>query len=118
MSFAKRHKKGGVSFDINIEGFTFKKLETLYKENGADRVYTMNGCYISTKGKFGASPVAILADDKVCANLPNHMVDDIKEILASAEDIEDIKAGNAKFKIEEYKDKNFGKTCYGVDWIE
>lgn len=118
MSFASRHKKGSVTFDINIEGFIFKKLETLYKENGANKVYTMNGCYISTKGKFGDSPVAILEADKVCANLPVHMIEEIREILKSDEDVQDIKAGNARFKIEEYKDKNFGKICYGVDWIE
>lgn len=118
MSFGKRHKKGGVVFEIDLEGYEYKKLETLYFDNGADKVYTMNGCFISTKGKFGDSPVAILCEEKVCANFPNHMADEIKEILKSDIDIEDIKAGNAKFKIEQYKDKNFGKICYGIDWLE
>lgn len=112
MSFANRHKKGS-RFDVDITNWPYHKLEEL-KIDGT--VYTIQGLYISTKGKFGDQPVAIC--DNFCVNLPAHMTDEVKEILSSDEDVEDIKAGVVGFTVEQYVDKKFGKTCYGINWAD
>ena len=117
MSFASRHNKGGVNFEIDTKGFTFKSLEELYKENGKDAFYIVDGMYINRKSEYGAHPVAILGALEILADLPGHLTEEVEEILANDEDIADIKAGNARFTIEAYKHKKYKKTCYGIKWV-
>lgn len=120
MSFAKRHKKGVIDWGIQTEDFEYFKLADLFEMNGADQTYTLRGVFVNKNKtekqlkEYGASPVGIL-DDKLI-NLPNHMLEEVEEILKSKEDIDDILAGNAVFKIREYESHN--KTCYGIDWQE
>lgn len=117
MSFAARHNKGNV-FNCNTEGFSYYKLEDLYKENGADQEYQLQGLYINKKSEYGDSPVAITLDCFV--NLPQHLLGECQDMFHSSEDIEDIKAGKVGFKIEEYEKelKKGSKTCYGIRWID
>ena len=88
--------------------------------NGADATYTLKGVFVNRNKpekqlkEFGASPVGILEDKLI--NLPNHMLGEVEEIMKCEEDIDDILAGNAKFKIRSYE--SHGKTCYGIDWQE
>ena len=42
----------------------------------------------------------------------------VKEILTSEEDIADIIAGKVGFTLEPYTDKNFGRECVGVRWVD
>lgn len=120
MSFAKRHKKGLIDWGVNTEGFEYFKLQDLFEMNGADEVYTLKGVFINKNKtekqlkEYGASPVGILEDKLI--NLPNHMLCEVEEILKTQEDIDDIIAGNAIFKIREYE--SHGKTCFGIDWQE
>lgn len=120
MSFAKRHKKGGVDWGIDTEKFEYFSLQDLYEMNGPDQEYVLKGVFINKNKpekqlkEYGASPVAILEDKLV--NLPNHLVPEVEEMLASEEDIEDIKAGKAVFKIRTYF--SHGKDCFSPDWQE
>lgn len=114
MSFAARHNKGSV-FQCNTEGFEYFKLVELYDEKKPDEVFNIQGIYINKKSKFGEAPVAIL---KGCfANLPAHMTEEVKEILKSEDDINDIKAGKVGFKIEPYQSEE-GNICYGIRWVD
>ena len=119
MSFANRHKKGGVQWGIDTEGFEYFKLEDLYEMNGADHEYQLCGVFVNRNKsekdlkEYGPSVVGILEDRLV--NLPGHMLAEVEEILKTEEDIEDIKAGNAWFKISTYESHK--KTCYGIDWV-
>lgn len=115
MSFATRHSKGGIDWGINTEGFPFTTREELYKID-PEAVFTLKGLYINTKGKFGDHPVAIT--DHMFVDFPDYLTDEVREILKSEEDILDIKAGKVGFKIQEFTDKNFGRTCYGVSWVD
>lgn len=115
MGFADRHNKGS-KFDIDIEGFEFKSLSELFKRDKGKGVYTMNGVYINRKSKFGAHPVAICEGDEMLVDLPAHMLEDIQDMLASPEDVEDIKNGEARFMIEEYVQKDYNRKCYGIKW--
>ena len=120
MSFASKHKKGGVQWGIATEEFEYFKLQDLYEMNGADEVYTLKGVFVNRNKpekqlkEFGASPVGILEDKLI--NLPNHMLAEVEDILKDEEDIAAIKAGEAIFKIRKYE--SHGKECYGVDWQE
>ena len=120
MSFAKKHKKGVIDWGVDTKDFEYFKLSDLYEMNGADATYTLKGLFINKNKpekqlkEFGASPVGILEDKLV--NLPSHMADEVKEIMADEEDIADIKAGNVWFRIRSYE--SHGKTCYSPDWLE
>lgn len=115
MSFASKHNKGGIDWGIDTTDFSFLTREECYKNN-PDCVHVMRGLYINTKGRFEDHPVAIC--ENAFIDLPDYMTDECKEILTNQEDIADIKAGKVGFKIEEFKDKNFGKLCYGIKWVD
>lgn len=117
MSFASRHNKGS-RFDIDIKGFSFVSLETLYKDN-KDAVYTMNGVYINRKSEYGDHPVAIVVEGEHLVDFPSYMTAEINEMLRNDADVDAINAGEAKFKVETYKAKNHkNKLCYGVRWVD
>ena len=113
MSFASRHNKGAIDWNIKTDGFEYKKREDMFKDS-PEAVYTIRGLYINTKGKFGNHPVAIL--ENCFVDLPMHMTDEVIDILKSAEDVEDIKAGRVGIKLEDYEAN--GKTCVGVRWMD
>ena len=117
MSFAARHNKMAV-FDCNTEGFEYFNLETLYEDNGEDHVYPIMGFYINHKSDYGDAPVAILEDK--FANLPQHLLDEVLEIMKSEDDVSDIKAGKVGFSIYSYEKelKKGTKTCYSIRWVD
>lgn len=115
MSFASKRAKGS-KFDINTEGFEYKSLDELVKENGINTQYKILGFYINKKSRYGDAPVAIC--EGFFANFPNHMLEEVKEILQDPEDIADIKAGKVGFTIEEYTSKTYGTDCLGVQWVD
>lgn len=120
MSFASKHKKGGIQWGIDTADFEYFKLEDLFKKDGADARYQLCGVFINRNKtekelkEYGPSVVAILGDKLV--NLPSHMADEVKDIMADEEDVADIKAGNVWFRIRSYE--SHGKTCYSPDWLE
>ena len=117
MSFASRHNKGS-RFDIDIKGFSFVKLETLYNDN-KDAVYTLNGIYINTKSEYGEHPVGIVVEGERLVDFPSHMTAEVREMLNNGADIDAINAGEAKFKVEAYTAKNHkNRLCYGVRWVD
>lgn len=117
MSFASKHNKGGIIFNIDISSFKFKKLSDLFNE-AEGRAIKIDGLYINTKGRFDAHPVAICADDCLLVDLPSHLTEEVKEVLQDPEDIEAIKEGRVGFTIDNYVDKKYGKNCFGVNWVD
>lgn len=115
MGFAAKHNKCGIDWSVNTEGFEFVNRAAAFKEN-PDTVHTLKGLYINTKGNFGDHPVAIC--DGYFIDLPENLLDDVKEILKTEEDIDDIKAGKVGFIIQEYQSEKFKKTCYGIKWTD
>lgn len=114
MSFASRHNKGN-KFDVNFDGFEEKKLNVLFAED-PEAIHTVKAVYISKKGKYGASPFVVC--DGYCVYLPQHMVDEINEILSSDEDVAAIKAGTVGFTVYEYEipEDYPGKKFYSINW--
>lgn len=120
MSFASKHKKGGIQWGIDTKDFEYFKLQDLFEKDGENAAYQLCGVFVNSNKtekelkEYGASVVAILADKLV--NLPSHMEEEVREIMKDEEDIADIKAGNVWFRIRSYE--SHGKTCYSPDWLE
>ena len=61
MGLMDKYNKGGVRFNVDIEGFAFCQLKDLYTRLQKDEVVKIDGIYINTKGRFDAHPVAIVS---------------------------------------------------------
>ena len=96
--------------------FTFKTLEELYKENGKDKVYTVKGMYINTKGMYGANPVIVC--DGYYVSLPKHLLSTVKEIRGDMQLVNDINNDRVGFEIYEYIQPNYNRICYSINWLD
>lgn len=113
MSFANKFNKS-VSFNVDTTGFNYVKLADLYDEKNKP-VYKLDGCFISV-GNINTAPVFILTDRKELVNMPSHLTDTVKDILADNEAVEDIKNGKAGFTVYEYE--SHGKKCYSIRFVD
>lgn len=119
MSFANKHNKGGIDWNIDsIEGFVFKNLEELYKANGADYVYPVAGMYINKKSNYGPHGVIIDNVHEWLIDVPPHMNEEFIAIMGDPEDVEDIISGKVGIRIYTYIDDKFKKECYNIRWID
>lgn len=117
MSFAEKYNKSNRIFDIDTKGFEFAKLEDLFAFD-KDAEYKIDGLYINDGGKYAPHPVAVVAESALLVDLPSHMTDAVKEVLTDAESINLIKKGLVGFKVRQYTDKTYGKTCYSAEWVD
>ena len=91
MSFASKHKKGGIQWGIDTKDFEYFKLQDLYEKDGENTAYNLLGVFINKNKtekelkEFGASVVGILNDKLV--NLPSHMEEEVKDIMNDEEDV-------------------------------
>jgi hypothetical protein len=112
MSFASKFNKDVRKFTLDTEGFEYYNLSDLYENNGADEVYPLFGFYINKKGNYGDAPVAYT--DEYFVNLPQHMLEVVKNIMTDEEGVQDINEGKVGFKIYEYMDEKHNKKCYSI----
>lgn len=110
MGFAKTHAHGA-KFSIDTKGFEFKKIS----EFPLDTEIIVRGALISKGGKYGDSASLIL--DDCFMNIPKHLVDDVRELLADAEAIEQVESGLLAVSIYEYEDAN-GAIQRSINWID
>lgn len=117
MSYAAKFNKGkGNKFTFKTEdGVGYISLEVLFNKN-PEKIYDVKALYINTKSRFGDAP-CIAIDPVTIVNLPKHLLETVKEMINDSECVEAINNNEVKFKIYSYKDKNFNKTCYGVEWL-
>lgn len=114
MSFAKRHNKGGIKWDINTDTFKFVKLSELDRNT----VYGIDGLFINTKSTYGAHPVAIVGSLEMLVDLPQHLTDEVKDILANDDDVNDIMNGRVGFEIYSYTPEGRKNTAYSINWVD
>lgn len=113
--FAEKYGKKIVDWGVETGDFKFLKMEEVLNAFGAKQ--KIDGLFTTT-GKYGEQGVLILADRKVLMNTPSHMVDTFKEILQDDEAIQQIKDGLVGVEIYSYKSKQFGRTCYSINFID
>lgn len=121
MAFSERHNKK----ETNKNTFTYEqindapwiKLSQLFQDGHTDAAHAVPvlGCYISHKSRYGDQPALICKGFNV--NLPQHMCDDIEEILGSDQDINDINSGAVGFYVYSYTNKK-GGTSYSIRWAD
>lgn len=94
----------------------YKSLEDVFTENGSttEQVYTVRALYINHKSKFGDAPC--LVTDFETINLPKHMTEDVKSIIADDDIVADINNGNVGFTIAPYEKD--GRIFYSINWVE
>lgn len=132
-SISKKYNKEKL-FKINTDGFEYISLEDLYKERESniaiedfedpeevkeiveETIYQVRGIYINTKGLYDDAPVVAL--DSAYVNLPAHMTQICREILADPQAIAAINAGRVGFTIYAYEKPQYHKTCYSVRWVD
>lgn len=108
-------------YNNNVNRFTFKQvdnpdyksLKELYK-NG-DVALFVGGLFVNTKSKFGDSPVAVC--DGFNVNLPNHLLETVKEMINDDDVVELANKGDLAMEIYEYETKKWGKS-YSVNFKE
>lgn len=116
MGLMDKYNKGSVTFDIDITDFQFTDLATLAAKSKEGEVFTINGIYINTKSSFGNHPVAIMTKEKLLVDLPQHLTENVKELLKDTEVVEAIKTGHVGFTIRKYHQERFKKDCFGIHW--
>lgn len=111
-SFAKQFNK--VTFSVDTTGFEYCKLSDLYNEKTPETI-KIDGIFVN-KSPLGFSPVAICADKKKLINLPSHLTETARVILADADAVAAIENGKVGFTVYEYEAK--GKQCYSIKFVD
>lgn len=111
MSLAAKLNKGSKFFYRMPEGSPYYKLEDLDPKQD----YEVKGLWINEDGKFG--PSATLICDGFGVNLPRHLVQVCRDILASEDLVEGINAGVLGFRIRKASNKA-GQEFLSVEWVD
>ena len=115
-TFANKFNK--VSFNIDTTDYNYITLGEVYnskKNGGGDVIHPINGVFVN-KSQFGDSPVIIDVDNQLLVNLPKHMGETIREILADREAVQAIKENTVGYVIYEYE--SHGRKCYSINFID
>lgn len=112
MSIFAKYNKTNVNFNIDVKGMEFVRLKDLFPSGTR---YTINGLYIHT-GKLNVHPVAISQEINKQIDLPEHLTDTVRNILADEEAVNAIKDGKCDIVIYEYTARN--RPCYSVRFEE
>lgn len=103
MNFSERNKSKQPVFNFNSDALPWTDLNAWIAEHGNTPI-EVKALFINKKAKFG--PRAVLVSPEFKINLPNHMVDEIREIMATPDLVDLINADKAVFIPEQYEDKN------------
>lgn len=113
MSILNKYNKGTAFEFTTPTHFEFTTLKELYTQGVTER--PLKSLFINTKSKFGDSPVAVT--DSELVNLPSHLLDNVKEMIADDEVVTMVNDGRVSIEIYEYTSKNWG-TNYSVRFVE
>lgn len=113
MGVMSKYNKGN-RWNVDTKGFKFMKLSEVYKSDA--EVFPIKGVSVFST-KYGDSAVAIM-DDKFI-NLPNHTIEDIRDMVRNDEVVKAIKDGKVGFTIHTYEDAKHNRgLCYGINWVD
>lgn len=118
--FSKKYNRN-VQFEVNFDFVQWTKPAELYK-NDPKGVYRVRYIGINTKGQFGPQPTVVVdvEGSLMGLSLPQHCLDEVKEMLGDQEAVEAIKAGACGIRFYEYQYKRGAShgTAYGVNWLD
>ena len=111
--FAKYNKS---QFETIDWGFDASKLPFIKRsELTPNKEYKVKGLYISKDNGYGIGAVACLEDARV--NLNTSLIESVKDILKTPEDVEAVKNGELSIMITPYDNKKNNKRCYMAKFI-
>ena len=96
---------------------TFKTLEELFKEDGAETKYLVKGVY-NYNSSYGKG--CFIKSDGFNISLPSHLVDTINSIREDKESVDEINEGKVYITIYSYTllDKYPNKVFYSINFTE
>lgn len=112
-SFSNTFNK--TSFGIDTKDYKYIKLPDLAKGSSPDKIHPINGLYVHCS-PLGDSPVVIDVKAKKLVNMPRHLGETFREILANADAVQAIKDGKVGYTIYTYE--SHSKTCYGINFVD
>jgi hypothetical protein len=112
-SFSNKFNKA--SFGIDTKDYEYIKLAEVAKASSPDEIHPINGLYVHSSA-LGDSPVVIDIHAKKLVNMPKHMGETFREILADTEAVQAIKDGKVGYTIYTYE--SHAKTCYGINFVD
>jgi hypothetical protein len=112
-SFSNKFNKA--SFGIDTKDYEYIKLAEVAKASSPDEIHPINGLYVHGSA-LGDSPVVIDVHAKKLVNIPKHMGETFREILADTEAVQAIKDGKVGYTIYTYE--SHAKTCYGINFVD
>lgn len=112
-SFSNKFNK--TSFGIDTKDFDYIKLSEVAKGSSPDEIHPINGLYVHGS-KLGDSPVIIDEKAKKLVNMPSHLGETFREILADGEAVQAIKDGKVGYTIYTYE--SHAKVCYGINFVD
>lgn len=112
-SFSNTFNKN--SFGIDTKDYEYIKLAEVAKGSSPDDIHPINGLYVHSSD-LGDSPVVIDVPAKKLVNMPKHMGETFREILANEEAVQAIKDGKVGYTIYSYE--SHAKTCYGINFVD
>ena len=112
-SFSNTFNKA--SFGIDTKDYEYIKLADVAKCSSPDEIHPINGLYVHGSA-LGDSPVVIDVQDKKLVNMPKHLGETFREILANTEAVQAIKDGKVGYTIYTYE--SHAKTCYGINFVD
>lgn len=115
-SFASTYNK--TSFGIDTTDFPYVKLRDIYEskdEGGNDVIHPLNGLYVH-KSELGDSPVLVESEKRRLVNLPSHLGETVREILANPEAVTAIKEGKVGYTIYTYESHK--RKCYSISFVD
>lgn len=116
MSIASKYNKGSAFTYQAPKDTPFTTLESLYQTDGEGTVYPLHSMYINNKSKYGDTPVAIT--DGYFVNLPRHMLDTVRDMMADMELIAAVNDGHVGFTVRPYVRNGDNKPLYSVTWLD
>ena len=102
-NFTSRNQAKQPVFTFNSDALEWMDLNQYVTEHG-NEPFEVKALFVNEKAKFGARPVVVSPTHKI--NLPNHMLSDVKEIMADPDLVAIINNGGCVFIPEQYEDKN------------
>ena len=112
MGISKFNKGNKIDWGIDTKSLPFKKTS----EVELNKMYDLKGCFITPDRGYGKG--AVLISDGFLLNIPARYVDDINNIIADAETVENIKAGKCGFIVTSFISEKFKRTGYSIEFVD
>ena len=112
-SFSNKFNKA--SFGIDTKDYEYIKLAEVANASSPDEIHPINGLYVHGSA-LGDSPVVIDVHAKKLVNMPKHLGETFREILADTEAVQAMKDGKVSYTIYTYE--SHAKTCYGINFVD